>query len=570
MKTQGLGQWMPKLSFIRLWLFALALLLAVLGGLAWMGWHGLEQAALAVGSHEADIRQAGWSQARSEAVRHLVVLQRLPRLPDPVRRRLMQTELREIEAAIDRFMLTVRTHSAGNDRVRIDTFEAHWRRYLGVVGRVEQLTASGAAEPAWGVLDGDGYRWHEAAIAVLEPPAPPPVADTGQPAPSPLMSPNRNQVAEIVNDQWWGIGLAGTAVLLVLLLAWLGPYRLRRRLGGSLERVEQAAQALASGTEPEPLPLLAPHDAILAQLVDSAERLRRTLAEIRDVAEAGSRGASQLEASAQSLSSGANQQASGIEQTNAAISHLVDMVAHSASNAAQTNELAATTAAAATEGGQVVAETVGAMRMIARKIGIIDDIAYQTNLLALNAAIEAARAGSHGKGFAVVASEVRKLAERSQAAAREIGELAEGSDRLAQRAGTLLAEVVPAIQRTAELVRDIDTSTRGQAEGIAQINKALGLFGLSIQGNAGAAQQLLATAEELHGQACRLAELLQRFKGMAPSAVLARTVARPPAPPVAHPDPAAAPPPKAPGSLPMALPNHLAGRDVDESQFVRF
>ena len=81
--------------------------------------------------------------------------------------------------------------------------------------------------------------------------------------------------------------------------------------------------------------------------------------------------------------------------------------------------MAAKAAEEAAEGGEAIRRTSDAMQEIASRIGIIDDIAYQTNLLALNAAIEAARAGEHGKGFAVVAAEVRKLAERSQVAARK-------------------------------------------------------------------------------------------------------------------------------------------------------
>src|SRR5690606_14141548 len=122
----------------------------------------------------------------------------------------------------------------------------------------------------------------------------------------------------------------------------------------------------------------------------------------------------------------------------------------------------------ATEGGESVQQTVSAMKDIAKKIGIIDDIAYQTNLLALNAAIEAARAGEHGKGFAVVAAEVRKLAERSQVAAQEIGQLASSSVQMAEMAGKLLDEMVPSINKTSDLVQEISAASEEQSSGVSQ------------------------------------------------------------------------------------------------------
>lgn len=86
---------------------------------------------------------------------------------------------------------------------------------------------------------------------------------------------------------------------------------------------------------------------------------------------------------------------------------MTSSIAQNTDNAKMTDSMATNASREAKEGGQAVRQTVDAMKSIADKIGIIDDIAYQTNLLALNAAIEAARAGEHGKDFAVVAAEVR-------------------------------------------------------------------------------------------------------------------------------------------------------------------
>jgi len=243
----------------------------------------------------------------------------------------------------------------------------------------------------------------------------------------------------------------------------------------------------------------------------SSDNLTRVMEEVHAAADALTGAANQVSATAQSLSQAASEQAASVEETTASIDVMSASINQNSDNAKVTDGMATKTNKEAIEGGAAVSQTVTAMKQIASKIGIVDDIAYQTNLLALNAAIEAARAGEHGKGFAVVAAEVRKLAERSQEAAKEIGELASNSVTTAERAGKLLDEIVPSIQKTSELVQEIAAASSEQSESVTQIGGAMGQLSKATQQNASASEELAATSEELSGQAEQLQQSIAFF-----------------------------------------------------------
>ncbi len=243
----------------------------------------------------------------------------------------------------------------------------------------------------------------------------------------------------------------------------------------------------------------------------TAENLTRVIGEVHAASDALLGAANQVSATAQALSQAASEQAASVEETSSQVDVMSASISQNSDNAKVTDGMASKTSKEAVEGGAAVTSTVSAMKQIAQKIGIVDDIAYQTNLLALNAAIEAARAGEHGKGFAVVAAEVRKLAERSQEAAKEIGGLASNSVTTAERAGKLLDDIVPSIQKTSELVQEIAAASAEQSESVTQIGGAIGQLSRATQQNASASEELAATSEELSGQAKQLQDSIAFF-----------------------------------------------------------
>ena len=220
----------------------------------------------------------------------------------------------------------------------------------------------------------------------------------------------------------------------------------------------------------------------------------------------------QVSGTAQSLSQGTSEQAATVEETTASLEEMSASIGKSTESSRETERVANQGARDGQESGEAVARTVEAMRSIAEKISVIDEIAYQTNLLALNAAIEAARAGEHGRGFAVVAMEVRKLAERSQGAAKSISGLAASSVELAERTGRLLAQLVPSIRGTATLVQEVTAASASQAESIAQLNRSMVSVNEVTQRNASAAEELGSTAEELSAAAAALERQVAWFR----------------------------------------------------------
>jgi len=250
---------------------------------------------------------------------------------------------------------------------------------------------------------------------------------------------------------------------------------------------------------------------VFAAMIEMSEKLRDIVNNVKTAAISISQGSNQMSDSSQNLSSGAAEQAASVEETSSSLEEMSSNVNQNSDNAKQTEKMAETASHQAQQGGAAVKETVHAMKAIAEKIGIIEDIAYQTNLLALNAAIEAARTGEHGKGFAVVAAEVRKLAGRSEEAAGEISNLARNSVSVSEKAGNLLDEIVPSIQKTADLVQEIAASSEEQATGINEINGAMTQLDTVTQNNAALSEELASTAEEMNSQAVSLEEMMSFF-----------------------------------------------------------
>jgi len=413
------------------------------------------------------------------------------------RRRVAETEIAAGRHALQAALAAVKPLG-----VAAQALEAAAEKVFVLANRVLDVAREGGSIKAIEISRGEGQRALAATVAAFE-------------AYAALAERQMNEIgASAIEAASFAKALLVAILAASLLIAIAAATWIALSIGRGLASAVGLANAVAAGDLTRTVAAQSNDEVgdLVTALNGTVEKLRQVVGDALQAAENVSSGSQELSASAEQLSQGSTEQASSTEEASSSMEEMAANVKQNAENAATTEKMAGQSAKDAEASGIAVGKAVDAMQTIAAKINIVQEIARQTDLLALNAAVEAARAGEHGKGFAVVASEVRKLAERSQAAAAEIGTLSTDTVKVAQEAGSMLAKLVPDIKKTAELVEEITAACREQDVGSTQINQAIQQLDKVTQQNAAASEQVSATSEELAAQAEQLQTTIAFFR----------------------------------------------------------
>jgi methyl-accepting chemotaxis protein len=497
--------WFQNLKLLTKLLTALCLVLAISTGLGFFALNELNQLS-EVTQHLANVRMPSFAYAsdmetnasdfRIAELKHIVA-------DDP--EAMAQAE-RDMQSEADKLQRNAKGYDAiaeqQDERRLLGEFKDLWKDYLAANGRLLELSRHHAEAADKEVLYGTSAKLYEDVSTKLDEL----LAFSRQSSRQAAEEAQRNH-AEARN--WVSAFMVAGLLLGILLcvgIAWI--------ISRPLAEAVRVADRIAEGDLTVHIEVTGTDETgrLLSAMRGMTLRLRQILGEVRESAVALASASAQVSSSSQHLSQGTSEQASSVEETTSSLEEMSATIDQNSQHSRQMEQMALKGAQEAGQSGQAVKETVEAMNAIAEKITIIEEIAYQTNLLALNAAIEAARAGEHGRGFAVVATEVRKLAERSQMAAKEIGGLAVRSVKVAQRSGELLDLLVPSIQRTTQLVQEVVAASSEQASGVKQMNRAMVQVDEVTQRNASAAEELASTAEEMSAQAETLQRLVSFFR----------------------------------------------------------